>query len=54
MIRALAALSLAVSLSSPFLYFWGSLTMPGYKMLLAIGSAAWFVFATMAISRRAR
>jgi hypothetical protein len=52
MTKLLAAASLAACLAFPFLYFWGSLTMSGYKSLLAASSAAWFVFAILAISRR--
>lgn len=50
--RLLALLSLLACLAFPLLYFWGQLTTPAYKNLLAAASVAWFVFATMAVARR--
>jgi len=42
----LAALSLALCLVAPVLYFWGRLDRADYKVLLAAASAGWFIFAT--------
>lgn len=47
--RVLAGLSLAICVAAPFLFFWGRLGERGYENLLAAGSAAWFVFATIAM-----
>jgi len=50
--RLLALLSLLACLASPLMFFWGQVTMPVYKNLLAAATVAWFVFATMALNRR--
>ena len=50
--RALAWLSLTACLAVPFLFFWGRMDEPTYRMLLAAGSLAWFVFATYGMTRR--
>ena len=50
----LSGISLAVCTAVPFLYFWGSLSQAGFKTALALGSVAWFVFATLWAGRRKR
>lgn len=44
---ALAALSLAVCVISPFLYLRGAIAEAEYKNALLAASAAWFVFGTL-------
>ena len=48
----LSAVSLAVCLAAPFLFFWGSLSLLECKQLLAVASVGWFVCATAWVSRR--
>jgi hypothetical protein len=50
--RLLALFSLLACLAFPLLYFWGQITLPAYKNLLAAATLAWFVFATIAVARR--
>ena len=52
MARLLALASLLACLAFPLMYFWGQVTLPACKNLLAGASLAWFVFATMALNRR--
>ena len=49
--RTIAWLSLAFCLTVPFLFFWGRIDEPSYKLLLAAGTLAWFVFATYGMTR---
>ena len=51
--RPLAALSLVGCLVFPLLFFWGLITLPACKNLLVAASLAWFVFATLTVTRRA-
>jgi len=51
---ALSAISLAGCASVPFLYLTGCVSFADYKLFLAIGSAGWFVFATLWAGRRKR
>ncbi len=48
----LALLALLLCVLSPFLYLRQAVTLDGYKALLAGASVAWFVFATLWVSRR--
>jgi hypothetical protein len=52
MLRALAGVSLLVSLAAPFLFFWGYVSEDAFRATLAGGSFTWFVFAGLAIRRR--
>ncbi len=52
MVRVLAWVSLLACLGIPLACFWGRLSLPTYKTLLAAASLAWFVFATLAMARR--
>lgn len=49
--QALAAVSLIVCIVAPVRYFWGDLSVDGYKDLFLAGTVGWFVFATLAMSR---
>lgn len=49
--RWLAALSLLVCLSAPFLFFWEQIGGGTFRTVFALSSLAWFVFATAAIRR---
>lgn len=49
---AVSALSLAVCLAAPFLFLQQTLSDRAYKGTLAAASLAWFVFATLWISRK--
>lgn len=51
---ALAAVSLAVCIASPLLYFLGAYGESAYKQILALASLAWFVSATAWLALRAR
>lgn len=53
-IRALAGISLLICLIVPFLFFWGQISQAGYRTALALGTLAWFVLATAAMTRRTR
>ena len=52
LIGLLALVALLVCFVSPFLYLWQTVSMGSYKAILAVASAAWFVFATIWVSRR--
>ena len=41
-----ALLSLVVCLASAWTYFTGSLSQSGFRILFALASASWFIFAT--------
>ena len=44
--------SLGLCFMAPFLYFWGSVDIDGYKNFLLAASLCYFVFATAWITRR--
>jgi len=52
--RILSLFFLAACLAAPVFHFLGSLSQADYKLILAIGSLGWFVFATRWVSRRTR
>jgi hypothetical protein len=50
----LAATSLTACVALPFLYLHGSVSFADFKLLLAVASVGWFVFATLWVERRKR
>ncbi len=51
LLAAVSALNLAVCLAAPFLYLGRRIDESAYKTVLLAASVAWFVFATMWVSR---
>jgi hypothetical protein len=51
---AASVFSLAAGLAAPVLYFLGVVSEPRFKLMLLVGSAAWFVFATLWSGARKR